>query len=328
MAASWTKLANSPMAPAGAKEDDVFPTSAMRAFAVSGTASSIYKTEDGGQTWPSIFKHVGTYFRSVLFVDDNHGFASNLGPFPQTPITDPTVLYETLNGGGSWQPVTNISGPMPTGILANQTHIDDQHLVAGRVNGPAYMLSSSDAGASWVSHYFNSQLTMLIDAHFTTPLDGLVVGGSNSNPMVCTILHTADGGSTWQPVFSSQTPGSLCWKISFPSAQVGYVSVQDQMSGPATFAKTIDGGKTWIEYPLPSTDPYPAIGIGFITEDIGWVAPEDSSLDVYRTADGGKSWAVDPALKAPINRFRFVDHQTAYAIGGAVWKLEIAWPTP
>ena len=68
---------------------------------------------------------------------------------------------------------------------------------------------------------------------------------------------------------------------------------------------------------------YSAIGVGFITEDIGWMAAEDATLPVYRTFDGGQTWEVDPALKSPINRFRFVDAHTAYAVGAAVWKLVV-----
>jgi hypothetical protein len=63
--------------------------------------------------------------------------------------------------------------------------------------------------------------------------------------------------------------------------------------------------------------------VGFITDNVGWVSPEDASLPTYVTADGGQSWKVDPALKSPINRFRFVDTNTAYAVGASVWKLTI-----
>ena len=135
---------------------------------------------------------------------------------------------------------------------------------------------------------------------------------------------------TLDEVFASKTPSSLCWKINFSSQSVGYVSVQDAGIGPPTFAKTIDGGKTFTEMPLPplggdasvgfSTD-----GIAFITDKVGWVSPEDPTMPTYMTKDGGNTWTVDAALKSPINRFRFVDKNTAYAIGGSVWKLDIAF---
>ena len=325
-AAVWAELANGPKVTGGAKQDDIWFTSATRGFAVSGPASAIYKTEDGGSTWTTLLTHPGTYFRSILFVDDNHGFASNLGPSPESGITDTNILYETKDGGATWAPVTSITGPMPTGIC-NQTKVDAQHLVAvGRVGGPAFLMTSSDSGATWASKDLSSQFQMLIDARFTSPTEGILVGGSAANPMACTIVHTSDGGQTFDTVFTSKTHDSLCWKISFPSDQVGYVSVQDTDTGTPTFAKTTDGGKTWSEKPLPmnTKGPYPGIGMGFITEEIGWVSPDDPTLPTYRTLDGGETWTADAALKSPINRFRFVDPTTSYAIGAAVWKLTVA----
>lgn len=324
LAALWQELPKGPKVTSGAKQDDIWFSSPKRGFAVSGPLSAIFSTDDGGDTWTKVFSHKGTHFRSLAFTDDNHGFASNLGPIDGTSITDATLLYETKDGGGAWAPVTAIAGPMPTGIC-NQTKIDATHLIAvGRVNGPCFLMSSSDAGASWTSISLDSKLSMLIDARFTTPKDGIVVGGTNDASMKCTILHTGDGGATWETVFTSKTPASLCWKISFPTDAVGYVSVQDNGVGPATFAKTIDGGKTWVEKPVGLKAAYSGIGIGFITENIGWISSENPKQETYRTSDGGETWEVDPALKSPINRFRFVDKATAYAIGGSVWKLSIA----
>jgi photosystem II stability/assembly factor-like uncharacterized protein len=215
---------------------------------------------------------------------------------------------------------------MPSGIC-NQTKIDATHLVAvGRVNGPAHFMSSSDAGATWTSVDLGDKLSMLIDARFTSPTEGIVVGGSNETSMKCTILRTTDGGATWTSVFTSKVRNSLCWKISFPSADVGYVSIQEFGTGPANFVKTTDGGKTWVEKPLGPTTAYLGIGMGFITDKIGWVGSENVKQPVYRTTDGGETWTPDEALKSPINRFRFVDKNTAYAVGASVLKLDVVTP--
>lgn len=323
LAASWEVLPNAPTVAKG-KQDDLFFTTPDHGFAVSGPATSVYETKDGGATWSAVFKHTGTYFRSVLFTDDMHGFASNLGPIAGTGITDTTLMYETKDGGATWNPVSAVNGPMPTGIC-NQSALDAQHLFAsGRVTGPSFLMTSSDGGATWTSIDMNADFQMLIDVHFFSQTEGILVGGTASNPMKCTILRTTDGAKTFTPVFTSATDDSLCWKIAFPSATVGYVSVQDTNGGKGTFAKTTDGGKTWTEMPL-FDKPYAGIGIGFITEDIGWVASDSSAAPVLRTTDGGKTWAPDPVLKSPVNRFRFVNKQTAYAIGGKVYKLTVDW---
>jgi photosystem II stability/assembly factor-like uncharacterized protein len=328
---TWQAVTGAPVVTMGAKMDDLYFPSPSVGFAVSGPTASVYKTTDGGATWTSVLTQAGTYFRSALFLDEQHGFVSNLGPIPgSTAITDTNVLYETKNGGTSFQPVTTITGTMPKGIC-NQTMIDAQHLVAlGRVEGPAYLLLSSDGGATWTSKDMNTQFSMLIDAHFVSPTEGILVGGSAGN-MYCSIQRTTDGGATWNQVFQSKTQNSLCWKISFPSADVGYVSVQDPPGSlistvTPSFAKTTDGGKTWTEMPLPaSAGSYPGIGMGFITEDIGWVSADDPTAPTFRTTDGGNTWTADTALKSPINRFRFLSPTTAFAIGGTIWRLDVPW---
>ncbi len=329
LASTWQKLASGPSVTTGEKQDDVFFLDAMNGWAASGPNFAIYKTTDGGNTWTQTFTKAGTYFRAILFLDSMHGFVGNLGAGLTPQVTDTNVLYETLDGGTTWNPVTNITGPAASGIC-NLVAIDATHLVAvGRANGPSNILTSSDAGASWTSIDLTSSLEMVIDAHFTSPTNGLLMGMNVQGR--ASVMQTTDGGQTLTKVFSSTTPNSLVWKVSFPSDQVGYIAIQDATEGPPTFAKTTDGGNTWTEMPLPmqgtsSKTAYPAIGIGFITDNVGWVSPEDATLPTYVTSDGGNTWTVDPALASPINRFRFVDKNTAYAIGGSVWKLTIASP--
>ena len=326
LAARWTKMGG-PTARGGGKMDDIVFTSATVGYAADGPGGAIWKTVDGGATWNKAFTHEGTFFRSLAFLDDKHGFAGNLGAGLTPSISDATVLYETKNAGETWEPVTTITGATPKGIC-NLATIDATHLVAvGRANGPAHVMMSSDAGATWEATDLGKQMKMLIDARFTSPSEGIVAGMGTGLVGVCTIARTTDGGKTYTKVFESKTDNSLCWKLSFPSANVGYVAIQDAADGPASFAKTEDGGATWKEMPLPvkvsAAGGFPAIGIGFVTAKVGWVSPEESSLPTYRTKDGGATWEVDPTLKSPINRFRFVDKKTAYAIGGAIWKLSI-----
>ena len=324
-AATWTRVAGAPKS--SGKQDDVFFASKTRGFVASGPESAIFRTDDGGGTWKKVADKPGTFFRSVLFTSDTHGFAGNLGAGLTPSIDDKNPIYETKDGGDTWAPVASMTGPAMPGVC-NLTAAGDKTLVAvGRTNGPAFMAQSRDDGATWATQDLSQSFSMLIDAHFTSANEGLLAGQNAGGTGVCTIMRTTDGGKTLTPVFSSKTRNSLCWKLHFPSPEVGYVAVQDTSAGPPTFGKTTDGGKTWTELPLPDGgNPkagYSAIGIGFLTDEIGWVVGSDSKKPAYRTFDGGLTWEEEPNLAGPINRIRFVDKNTVFASGSTVWKLEI-----
>jgi photosystem II stability/assembly factor-like uncharacterized protein len=330
LSAKWKVLPNAPTVPQG-KQDDIYFLDANNGWLASGPKFALYKTTNGGDSWAPSFTSNGTFFRAVLFSDPMHGFAGNLGAGLDSHITDTNVLYATTNGGGTWQPVPSpsITGAPASGVC-NFTALDSNHLTAvGRANGPANLVASSNGGVTWQSIDLSGTFSMVVDAYFTSPTTGFVIGMDNHG--FANVAQTTDGGQHFTPKFTSRTPNSLSWKVSFPSAMVGYVAIQDLTSGPPTFAKTTDGGNHWSELPLNGVktlngNVFPAIGVGFITEKVGWISPEDPSLPTYVTSDGGNTWSEDPSLKSPINRFRFVDQKTAYAVGASVWKLSITCP--
>jgi photosystem II stability/assembly factor-like uncharacterized protein len=317
---SWDLLDGGPTVMG--KQDDVYFIDENQGWSVNGFGR-VYKTTDSGKSWNKVLDQPGTYFRAVTFFDANRGFVSNIGTGYYPGVTDPVPLYLTTNGGTSFTPVTTFNGPTPKGIC-NFSKLDDQHIFAtGRVGGPSFVLSSADQGATWTSTDVSSQIAMLVDSHFSSPMEGLITGGSaTTNASQCLILRTTDGGQTWTEAFRSIGTNRMCWKLSFPTDMIGYASVQTFGSQQSTFLKTADGGKTWAEFRFV-TGSYAALGIGFINENTGWIGGEGTGKPAYRTDDGGLTWVADNSLGPYINRFRFVGNKAGFAIGASVFKLEI-----
>src|SRR5688572_16057392 len=104
-AQTWQLLPNSPTA--ALVNDDIYFVNENKGWLVN-LNGYIFKTEDGGITFDTLLIQPGTAFRSLGFIDSLHGFAGNLGPGSWiSGVTDTIPLYETIDGGNSWQPVTN-----------------------------------------------------------------------------------------------------------------------------------------------------------------------------------------------------------------------------
>ena len=126
-------------------------------------------------------------------------------------------------------------------------------------------------------------------------------------------------------VYESTRPYEITWKGSFPTDDVGYVTIMgyhpDSTLSQQYVAKTIDGGDTWEEVEL--VDDYDArqFGIGFIDENTGWVGTMNT---LYQTTDGGNSWKALGTGRI-INKIRVIPTSTGhtvYALGSNVLKLE------
>jgi photosystem II stability/assembly factor-like uncharacterized protein len=324
---SWRVLPGAPRI--RGKQDDVHFISPTLGWSVNGEGN-VFRTSDGGETWERMLHQPGTFFRAIAFVDSLTGFAANIGTDYFPNVTDTVPLYRTRDGGVTWSPVSEIHGPFPKGICNLAIAPDGRTLwAAGRVGGPSFLLVSHDRGETWESQELTDRIAMLIDVHFTSAASGVIVGGSSRDVRAShsVVLATADGGRSWEEVFRSPEPMELAWKIDFPTARTGYVSVLAYDS-TSTFLKTVDGGRTWREHPLVN-GPYQAKGIGFVDEQVGWVGGERPGMPGYRTADGGATWTPDGSLEPLVNRFRFVRGadgriEAAYAIGMTIQKLEVA----
>jgi photosystem II stability/assembly factor-like uncharacterized protein/pimeloyl-ACP methyl ester carboxylesterase len=319
------------------KQDDITFINENEGWYVNGYGS-IYHTKNGGETWEKQLEKKGTFFRCIAFVDSLVGFAGTVGTDYFPDVADTIPLYGTKDGGKTWRSVS-YTGAYVKGLCAidivkeqfiNHGKTDYKiHIYGvGRVGSPANRMESHDGGLTWTSNSMNNDCKMLFDIKMFDKNNGIVCAASDedlekSNAL---ILKTSDGGKTWKKVYQSNRPFEGTWKASFPTKELGYVTIQSYNPDPNVkqqrIAKTTDGGETWNEINLVEDAGAREFGIGFIDENHGFVGTMNSG---YETKDGGKTWA-KVNLGMACNKIRIYKNANGktygYAIGVDVLKGE------
>ena len=136
------------------------------------------------------------------------------------------------------------------------------------------------------------------------------------------LLHTKDGGNTWDPVANlpAGAPVIVCG-ISVVSNRVVYASGTNRPADKARMVKTLDGGRTWTALDMTSHASI-LIDTYFTDESHGWVVggktdvPNPTTRDqmkpvVLETFDGGSTW---------VNRL--AGQEADFPFGEWGWKIQ------
>lgn len=113
------------------------------------------------------------------------------------------------------------------------------------------------------------------------------------------IFRTADAGRTWTQVYETRLPGSFLDGVAFRDRRRGFV-LGDPIDGRWFLLRTVDGGRSWTRIEGPRVEPGEAafaasnsalfLGPG---REIWIVSGGLAKGRVHRSADDGKTWAVD-----------------------------------
>jgi len=329
----WQKLITEPYR---GKQDDLVVLADGRTAWYGNGAGKLYQSLDGGDVWAKIWDQPGTFIRALGFVDTQIGFLGNVGTDYYPGVTNPHPLYRTTDGGKSWQKVMadgieRVKGICGIDILPTrriyQGEAKVSHLIhaAGRVGGPAFILRSQDSGESWKVIDLTAQAGMILDIKFLSPTTGFVCAASSSDleQAQALILRTEDGGQTWQEAYRGTRNFENCWKMCFPTKDIGYATVQtyDDKNANQVFIKTTNGGKSWAEMPLTQDAAARQFGIGFVDANRGFIGTRQQG---FETQDGGKSWTPAPSMGPAVNKVRVAANgKTAFAIGVQVSRLNL-----
>lgn len=188
----------------------------------------------------------------------------------------------------------------------------------------------------------------LASVQFVSPDEGWVAGGATSMTGGV-ILHTSDGGMTWETQLGDPTSADRGYDhLRFVDAKTGF-AVQSTAAGEHRLLRTTDG-KTWTPVGVVKQH---RTDYQFVSPTVGFVSAGD---EILRTADGGKKW--DPAyecrvkadvqgltreLRCQVSALFFVDANTGFGVtraleanagvafvkttdGGATWTASVGLP--
>jgi photosystem II stability/assembly factor-like uncharacterized protein len=267
MAADWEWLNPKPH---GNGLNDVYTIDKTKAVAV-GALGTIMRTQDGGDTWDTIFQVNGLYsdLYTVQFTSPDTGWVA--GEFG--------TILQTRDGGKNWE----LKKSGTTQNLYSLYFLNaDTGWVAGRWGT---VLKTTDAGETWTEQSTGTYRRLLC-IHFFDALHGLAVGYGG------TILKSENGGGTW--VEKESGVESHLWDVCPGDSGVCWVAGE-----AGTILKSRDGGESWTSVNSHTT--YHLASISFTNADTGWAvgfqAYTGDRGELYKTTgailktiDGGENW--------------------------------------
>ena len=218
----------------------------------SGSGATVLRTTDGGAIWQKLNVTTETLdFRDVDAIDSQTAYILSIGNGPNSRI------FKTTDGGQTWK--LQFKNTDEKAFLDAMSFWDANHgIVFGdSVDNQFYILTTADGGNTWSR----------VPAESLPPAQGnegaFAASGTNialfgkSHAWIGTgaaaksrVLHTADGGHTWQvadtPLASGQSSG--IFSIAFRDAQHGVIAGGDytkEQEAVDNLAVTGDGGATW-----------------------------------------------------------------------------------
>jgi photosystem II stability/assembly factor-like uncharacterized protein len=305
-----------------------------------GDQPVLWATSDGGDTWQqgNLPKTDPNNPMAFSFWMDAWMLSENLGFLAGMSLGD-VGLQQTLNGGQSWTPVQSASGSMSYSGL--KVLWDKQH---AWVIGDKKIHYTEDLSMWKTASYADAAGEATMSAlHFANAFEGWLVGGKveeDEDTGTTTyhdegkVLHTTDGGQTWEVAVSGQPYNySAVWF----TAPTSGLMIGNDAAGSQLF-RSEDRGKTWTPVTLPahpSGRPLFALtSLHFFDAQDGWLVGAAGQQDggaanepaALHTRDGGLTWVHEPGYAGSGGMFFDVwpcDPEVAYFVGD--WGKIVRW---
>jgi photosystem II stability/assembly factor-like uncharacterized protein len=292
----------------------------------SGSGATVLRTNDGGATWRKL--NVTTEaldFRDIDAIDAQTAYVLSIGNGPASRI------YKTTDAGATW--TMQFKNDDPKAFLDAMSFWDANHgIVFGdSVDGQFYILMTENGGRAWTRvSTANLPPALAGEGAFAASGTNIALFGKThawigtGGATKARVLHTADGGRTWQvadtPLGAGQSTG--IFSIAFRDAKHGVIVGGDytkEQQAVDNLAVTDDGGVTWkLVKGLSGFRSVVAYVPGVKTPALIAIGPSGADYSL----DDGQTWS--PIEGRGFDTFSFVPHkQLGWAAGanGGLAKL-------
>ena len=254
------------------------------------TEKQILRSNDGGQTWQDItpaglqeaLVAAGDVFGGTLKADFSGDFG--LAAISQTSRV---LVYRTGDGGINWEESVFELAEEAQSIVS----VD----ALGEQNGWVLVSRGVGAGNEWVDLYATQ--------------DGCASWGHLS------------WSSTEADPFGRIPSGGLKSGVRFSDPQTGWISGSAPIESVYLF-RSLDGGQTWQEFPLPIPEEVAMPGTSappeFFNEDLGVIGvtvythADTVGVLFYWTMDGGESWQPSAVMEGNVTAWDWLDELHGY----------------
>ena len=293
----------------------------------SGSGSTVLRTVDGGQTWQKlIVADEALDFRDVDAIDAQTAYILSIGNGPASRI------YKTTDAGKTWR--LQFKNDDEKAFLDAMSFWDANHgIVFGdSVDKKFYILTTADGGNTWTRvPTENLPPAQENEGAFAASGTNIALFGK-SHAWIGTgaaaksrVLHTSDGGHTWQvadtPIASG--PSSGIFSVAFRDAKHGVIAGGDyrkESEAIDNMAITNDGGVTWTL--VKGLSGFRSV-VAYVPGQNTLIAIGPSGGDYSR--DDGRTWS---AISGPgFDTFSFAKgKQTGWGAGakGSIGRLDFS----
>lgn len=284
-------------------------------------AGDLYYTANAGRDWRKInqIKSVRPTPTELQFLTPQVGWIPlDVGA---GPISGGLLL--TKDGGKNF---TRVGSDVELSSVREVDFISEEQgwAIGETPNQGDYLIRTGNGGQNWIQVY--PKLRPTKDISFVDNQHGYGLGQLFDSGA---LLYTADGGDTWQKIFSFSEKYRPS-KLSFVNRNLGWVTAVLINADKTVILKTTDGGINWtpLDSEITQSEIYFSSYFRFFDSDSGIVATTDAGAPIfYRTPDGGRTWELIPQGSKGIYQFSFLSPKQGWKIfevGQGQFTLELS----